>query len=278
MRMGSRVTKMKTITSACLIAFSLIDSASFPARLEALQETAIYTNVLVKPLEVHYPYKISNSINEKIPNIEEKIVAFCEGAKNAEIFFGFEVGDKVKRITLHNHPRIGVAFFSMPDGMAFHSLLLNSEQDLRTWSFHETVHLVDYLTNFQLSNEEFDKLYIEIRERYPEFFIEVSEHNFLEELNIHAQNNREDNIKLRHAGSDSKELVASLVSSLQEEHISDKLKIQSKEFLVYYQKCLEILKANLLAQSDIVNKDAPIHARINEVLEITKLVILRAGS
>ncbi len=133
-----------------------------------------------------------------------KLTRFTAGVTLCEQLFGLPHNSHAQSVYLVNAKNPN-AFFceNNPNTIVIQDEILKGNYPPGLLAIHETTHLIDSHTNNKLSSGQIESLYNEISKLNPEFFERLDEGNF-----IQIGNNA------GHSQSNSKELLASLITSL----------------------------------------------------------------
>lgn len=211
-----------------------------------------------KPEEIFEP-KINWAIYYNIERrqYDQKIKDLCRGAVAAEQYFGLEPGALIRTICIHVTPRTGGAQYSTSGGILLHLFVLNGQYDFHSLGFHEATHGADCLSELTLSGGHFEFNYGRIKRQYPEFFTALAEKNFLPQAG-----------RFGHPGSDSKELLASLINSMQHPDLEAAIKNQKfPQFEFCYRELLLALQENL-DRTAVIPENAPVRRDVARVLDL----------
>jgi len=247
----------------------------------------IATVTQIEPIEKQGQYHIYTNMDpeQTVRDFSERWSALETGTAKAEELLGFSAGTAVTGIYVARGQNPNAAFYH-----ASPSTIVVQDQILRPLpfqgrnnplspeeqhnqinrlaegvAFHETAHLLDAKTDWKLSGgalREFFKT-VESKDKLI-FFDEISERKFLPEVPIGG-----------HAGSNERELFASLLNSLNhpewEQAVTGRYKggeenILSETSQPLYRDALEALRQNM-DNIDIIPDDAPLRESLDRKIE-----------
>ena len=191
----------------------------------------------------------------------DSLHSLCQGITQAEELFGFRAGEKVRQINLVNGRTVN-AYFNpgAVDAITVLDEFLRHDMQLSFLGVHETVHLVDELSQRKLSaslKPNFTSMLFGNRN----FLETISEATWLPGVKVGG-----------HAWDGPEELVASLVNSLTHPRWEQKISEQSPAFRQAYLGCLKNLAAEL-QKCPIIKADAPIVGLLD-----TRIALLETNS
>ena len=215
-------------------------------RLEKIGDVGIYTNM--------DPAVLRGEVRGSL----EKLVG---GVQRAESFLGVKPGSRARNIYLVNSASPN-AFFSMKDPTSVvvqDELLKENVLAPERVGFHEAVHLLDGQSGGRISQilkPQFDA----VSKDRPDFFQYINESNFIAGAKSGG-----------HSADSPTEFLASLLNTLIEPGVIEKLKAAPSEISKCYTDTLKALRDGLLDEASkpnpAISRDAPLFRAIDTVVK-----------